>query len=170
MFQRVIRHIDRHFPVREMAAKMTDRRRRPHHKLDTILRCVVAMFLSRAGSVHAMGQTADSSLWRKWLKAELPGEDTVRRTMQTVAPEQLREIIRTVYTIAKRKKMLPPLGGNWQAVIFDATETSSSEFRCCDMCCIRSKKNGRARAKVPPPALWWRPEPPCRQLVAIPTP
>ena len=163
MFQRVIRHIDRHFPVRVMTAKVTDSRRRPHHKLDTILRCVLAMFLSRAGSVHALCQTADSSLWRKWLKTELPGEDTVRRAMQAVAPEQLREIIHTVYAIAKRKKMLPSLAGNWQPVIFDATETSSSEFRCCDGCCIRRKKNGSgsARAMAPPQALWWRPAQPC---------
>ena len=106
-----------------MATKVVDRRRRPHHKLDTIFRCVMAMFLSRAGSVHALGQTADSSLWRKWLKSDLPGENTIRRVMAAIAPEQLRQIIHTVYAIAKRKKMLPPLVGNWQPVIFDATET-----------------------------------------------
>lgn len=166
MFQRAIRYIDRHFPIQTMAARMTDRRRRPHHKLDTILRCVMAMFLSRAGSVHALHQTADSTLWRKWLKSDLPGENTVRRAMAAMTSEQLRQMIHEVYAIAKRKKMLPPLAGNWQPVIFDATETSSSELRCCAGCCVRHKRK-RKRNRRRPGADSGRPMAPTATTAAV---
>jgi hypothetical protein len=42
---------------------------------------------------------------------ELPGENTIRRAMEQVAPDEVRNILHAVYTAAKRKKNVAGAGG-----------------------------------------------------------
>ena len=44
-----------------------------------IVRAVLAMGLCRLGSLNALGQTQDSSFWRRWLGWTLPSPDTIGR-------------------------------------------------------------------------------------------
>jgi hypothetical protein len=64
MFDRLMRYSGRHFHIWNRLQQFTDKRRRPHHKMSSILCSVLAMHLTRTGSVHALQQTADNAFWQ----------------------------------------------------------------------------------------------------------
>ena len=101
------------------------------------------MILSQLGSLNALEQTGSNGFWNKWIGAALPSADTAGKVFSVVDSEQLREIIKHLYSRLKRNKALQPGFGNKVALIIDGHESHSSYLRCCAGCLQRvMHKNG----------------------------
>ena len=125
-----------HIDSRVHAVK--DNRIRPRIKTATIIRSILAMSLSRLGSLNALEQASGHSFWRRWLKTGLPSADTVSYVSTKVEPNTIRPIIKHVYDKLKRNKALKPGYGNSFALIIDGHESSASYLRHCGGCLERT--------------------------------
>lgn len=103
-----------------------------------IVRAVLAMGLCRLGSLNALGQTKDSSLWSKWLAHALPSPDTIGRVAGLVDVEALRALGHHVYERLKRGKALTPPSHGLLALAVDGHETHATYKRHCSGCLERT--------------------------------
>jgi hypothetical protein len=103
-----------------------------------IVRAVLAMCFCRLGSLNALGQTKDSSFWRRWLGRALPSPDTIGRVAGLVDVESLRALGHHLYERLKRGKALrlPPYG--LLALVVDGHETHATYKRHCPGCLERT--------------------------------
>lgn len=102
------------------------------------MRSVLAMILSRVGSLNGLGQTRSDSFWKKWLDGPLPSPDTIARVVAQVDPDSVRAGLRQIYGRLKRKKALPPPWHGLSALILDGHESSASYRRQCGKCLRRN--------------------------------
>ena len=126
------------FHIDSRIEDIKDNRSRPRIKTSTIFRCILAMSLSRLGSLNALEQTGRHSFWRRWLREDLPSADTVSYVSARVEPDTIRPIIRHVYDRLKRNKALNPGYGNHFALIIDGHESSASYLHHCEGCLERT--------------------------------
>lgn len=103
-----------------------------------IVRAVLAMGFCRLGSLHALGQTAGSGFWRRWLGQALPSPDTVGRVAGLVDVESLRALGHHVYERLKRGKALAPPPHGLLALAVDGHETHATYKRHCPACLERT--------------------------------
>jgi hypothetical protein len=103
-----------------------------------IVRAVLAMALCRLGSLNALGQAKDSSLWRRWLGRELPSPDTIGRVAGLVDVESLRSLGHHVYERLKRGKALTAPAHGLLALVVDGHETHATYKRHCKGCLERT--------------------------------
>jgi hypothetical protein len=102
------------------------------------MRAVSVMFLSRLGSLNALGQSRSSRFWEKWLSGSLPSPDTIGRVCAKVDVQGIRALQRQVYSRLKRQKVLKPPGHGLMALIVDGHENLASFRRCCSGCLQRT--------------------------------
>lgn len=103
-----------------------------------IVRAVLAMGLCRLGSLNALGQTQDSSFWRRWLGWTLPSPDTIGRVAGLVDIESLRALGHHIYERLKRGKALAPPSHGLLALVVDGHETHATYKRHCRGCLERT--------------------------------
>lgn len=126
------------FSLSHEIAGIGDGRRRPRIAAGIVVRSLLAMFLARIGSLHALSQTRSSRFWRSWLGAALPSADTLGRVPERLDAEALRQILARLYTRLKRNKALAPTAGGLTALVLDGHESHASYRRWCGGCCRRS--------------------------------
>jgi hypothetical protein len=94
------------------------------------------------GSLNALEQTGDNCFWKDWITdGILPSADTMGRVFNRIGVDQLRLILKQVYSQLKRNKALhPAFRDHLFAVIIDGHESSASYLRCCPDCLKREIK------------------------------
>jgi hypothetical protein len=115
-----------------------DRRVQGRIPTSVIVRAALAMGLCRLGSLNALGQTKDSSFWRRWLYQSLPSPDTIGRVAGLVDVESLRALGHHIYERLKRGKALTPAPHGLLAVVLDGHETHATYKRHCPGCLERT--------------------------------
>jgi hypothetical protein len=103
-----------------------------------IVRAVLAMCFCRLGSLNALGQTAGSGLWRRWLGQALPSPDTIGRVAGLVDLEGIRALGHHLYERLKRGKALAPPAHGLIAAIVDGHELHATYKRHCPGCLERT--------------------------------
>ncbi|RPJ29729.1 MAG: hypothetical protein EHM35_13195 [Planctomycetaceae bacterium] len=103
-----------------------------------IVRAVMAMCFCRLGSLNALGHTAGSSLWRRWLGRGLPSPDTIGRVSGMVDVDGVRALGRHIYERLKRGKALSPPAHGLIAAIVDGHELHATYKRHCPGCLERT--------------------------------
>jgi hypothetical protein len=114
-----------------------DRRCRPQISTAVVMRAVAVMFLSRLGSLNALGQSRPSRFWERWLNDSLPSPDTVGRVCAQVDLEGVRRLQRQIYSRLKRLKVLNPASHGLMALVVDGHESHATFRRCCSGCLQR---------------------------------
>jgi hypothetical protein len=102
-----------------------------------IVRAILAMCLCRLGSLNALGQTAGSSIWRRWLGRDLPSPDTLGRVAGLVDIQGIRSLGHHLYDRLKRGKALEPPAHGLIAAIVDGHELHATYKRHCPGCLER---------------------------------
>ncbi len=95
------------------------------------------MFWARLGSLNALVESAGSRFWKKWLRAQMPSDDSIGRVGTKIRREDLRRSLHHIYTRLKRNKALEGIGGLTVAVL-DGHETRASYLRHCSGCLQRT--------------------------------
>jgi hypothetical protein len=96
------------------------------------------MFLGRFGSLNSLEKTKGKKNWAKILDGgELPSADTLGRVALEIDPEALRTVLVDFYRDLRKKKILPKLGGDLVALVFDGHESMTSYLRTCPGCLAR---------------------------------
>ncbi len=116
---------------------ISDTRKRPRIKTRDIFSSALVMSISRLGSLNALEQTAGNSFWKKWVGDELPSADTIGRVFNLISAEDIRQILKSLYSKLKRNKALRPAVGHKIALIIDGHELNCSYLRACDKCLER---------------------------------
>jgi hypothetical protein len=95
------------------------------------------MFLSRRGSLNALGQTKPSRFWSRWLGRAMPSADSIGRVCALMDATHVRALFHQVYSRLKRMKALEPPGHGLMLAVVDGHETTASRKHCCPECCQR---------------------------------
>jgi hypothetical protein len=114
-----------------------DQRMRSRIKTATVFSAALVMGLSRLGSLNALEQTEENSFWKKWAGDDLPSADTMGRVFSQISCDDMRQILKSLYSKLKRVRALKPAVGNKFALIIDGHESTCSYLRTCDKCLER---------------------------------
>ncbi len=96
------------------------------------------MALGQMGSLNALEQTRGKRYWRRWIKDNLPSADAMGDGFKKMVCDDIREILKYVYSRMKRNKALKPAYGSKSfALILDGHENHSSYLRECAGCLER---------------------------------
>jgi hypothetical protein len=114
-----------------------DGRKQGRIPTSVIVRAILAMCLCRLGSLNALGQTAGSSIWRRWLGRALPSPDTLGRVAGLVDIQGIRSLGHHLYDRLKRGKALEPPEHGLIAAIVDGHELHATYKRHCAGCLER---------------------------------
>ena len=115
-----------------------DRRKQGRIPTAVVLRAAMAMCFCRLGSLNALGQTAGSGLWRRWLGRELPSPDTIGRVASLMDVSGVRALGHHLDDRLKRNKALSPPAHGLIAAVVDGHETHASYKRHCPGCLERT--------------------------------
>lgn len=122
-------------------ARIHDDRLRPRIPARVVVRSLLAMWLTRLGSLNALAQTGRSRFWRHFLGAPLPSADTMGRVPERFETDSIREALHQIYAVLKRNKALPATSHGLTALVLDGHETHASYNRHCAACCVRQVGN-----------------------------
>lgn len=109
-------------------------RLKPRIPTEAVIKCILAMFTARLGSLNALEQTNKSKTWKRWLGADLPSADTIGAVAARTDVDSVRKCLHGVYSQIKRNKALSAKCGGLNALVIDGHETSASYKRCCAEC------------------------------------
>ncbi len=137
MLRRLLRYCDKNYRIDTLLGDVRDTRRRPIIPLRAILQSGLVMALTRMGSLNALEQTRQRGYWRRWIGGALPSADSIGRVCAQVNPDDIRNIIREMYTRLKRNKAIRPVYGKFYAIVIDGHEPNASYVRCCPKCLLR---------------------------------
>ncbi len=100
------------------------------------------MFLARLGSLNALEQ--ERAGWTRRFLLPLASADTIGRVFSLVRTEDLRDILRGVYSRLKRNKARKLVHGH-HVLLLDGHESSASFRRHCPGCLERRLADGRVQ-------------------------
>jgi hypothetical protein len=132
-----LRYSERVFNLSVRIQTIRDQRLRPRIKTPTVFSLALLMGLCRLGSLNALEQTKGNSFWKKWIGDELPSADTIGRVFSMISADDIRQILKSLYSKLKRNKALRPAVGHKFVLIIDGHESTSSYLRTCDKCLTR---------------------------------
>ena len=121
----------------DLLACVHDTRRRPRVSTFSVLSSVLMLFWTRMGSLHALEQTRQRSIWKRWMGQWSPSADTVGRVCAQVELPELREAVYELYSRFRRNKVLLRPRTDLVALILDGHESSASYLRHCAGCLRR---------------------------------
>lgn len=125
-------------------AALRDGRQQGRIPILCIVRSFIVMFLSRLGSLNALSQTRRSRFWSGLLpNGKLSSADTLGRVATKMFADDVRAILRHVYSRLKRGKALPDLPCGLSAAIVDGHETHATYKRRCSGCLARKIKTAK---------------------------
>jgi hypothetical protein len=131
-----------------MIARVRDRRTQPRIKAPSIVKANLVMCLTRMGSLNALGQTKRHCFWENWIKGAFPSITTSGRVFAGIYAEDLRAMLKHIYSRRKRNKSLKAFSLGMYILVLDGHESSASYLRCCDECLqrvIHTKKGDKAQ-------------------------
>ena len=111
----------------------------------TVARSLLAMMLTRLGSLNALEQTQGGSFWGSYLGRDLPSADTLGRVCNGMDPSGLRQIQHALYERLKRNKALEPPAHGLMVAVLDGHESHATYRRCCGGCLKRMVRTAEGR-------------------------
>lgn len=117
-------------------AAVSDRRGQPRIPTPALVKCGLALFWARLGSLHALETVAEAPFWKQWLGRPMASADTMGRVHALLEVGQLRKGLHHIYHCLKRNKALGGIQGLEVAVV-DGHETHASYRRHCPGCLQR---------------------------------
>jgi hypothetical protein len=123
--------------VPDLLARVHDTRRFPRVSTFAVLSSVLMLFWTRMASLHALEQTREQSIWRRWIGQWSPSADTVARVCSLLQLPELREAIYELYARFRRNKVFARSRTELIALILDGHESSASFRRHCSGCLQR---------------------------------
>lgn len=114
-------------------------RKKPQIQTKTAVSSALVMALSQLGSLNALEQTAARKFWQRWIENPLPSADTIGRIFTQIYCNDLRRVIKAVYSKLKRNKALKSLYAGLFVLVIDGHESYSSYLRCCNGCLKRTR-------------------------------
>ena len=133
-----MRYSEKVFNLQEKINNVRGERQKPRILTSTIVSGAVVMALGQMGSLNALEQTRGQRYWRRWIKGDLPSADVFGDEFREIICDDIRGVIKHVYTRMKRNKMLRPVNGGKIALILDGHEIHSSYLRKCSGCLERT--------------------------------
>jgi len=117
-----------------------DHRKRPRVPLSRGIRTLLLMLWVRLGSFNAIEQERPGGRWRRWLRGDIPGAETLGRCAAAADRGDLRRSLADHHHRRRRKKTLKPIAGKWWPLVFDGHESNASFLRSCPQCLKRTVK------------------------------
>ena len=137
MLRRALRYADKRFCLGQRLDATSDPRQRRRIPWSVMLRSMMVVVMARLGSLNASKLAHDTKVRRFWVNGVFPSADRLGDIADLVAAEELRGIMRAVYTGLKRGKMIEPVHG-FLPLVLDGHEVCASYQRCCPACLERS--------------------------------
>lgn len=138
ILRRLLKYSDKVYRLSSLTNGVKDFRIKPQVKTSVVVNSSLVMALTRLGSLNALEQTSQAVFWERFAGGELPSADTTGRVFARLNCDDLRSVIRFIYTRLKRNKNLKSaLPGGLFALIVDGHESSNSYYRCCKGCLER---------------------------------
>jgi hypothetical protein len=117
----------------EVLDKVTDARPQPRTPTTLVLKCALAMFWARLGSLNALETLSNARFWKRWLEGAMISADTMGRVHAVLEVGQLRDGLHQFYSRLKRNKALP-LNLGLDVAVLDGHEQHASYLRHCSGC------------------------------------
>jgi hypothetical protein len=125
------------YDLEGMILRVRDKRQEPRIKTPCVVKAALVMCLTRMGSLHAMGQTKSHPFWEKWIEGTFPSDRTIGRVFAGIYTEDLRAMLKQIYSCRKRNKSLKRVLGGKRMLVLDGHESSASYSRSCKGCLQR---------------------------------
>ena len=137
---RLLRYAEKVFDLsNEVLDKIDDERQQPRKPTSAALKCALAMFWARLGSLNALETVSTARFWKRWLEGETISADTIGRVHAALHVNQLRNGLHEFYSRLKRNKALP-LNLGLDVAVLDGHEQHASYRRHCSGCRQRTVK------------------------------
>jgi len=146
MFTRVIKYSNKHFDLFDLINNITDARQKPQIACSDIAASILSILFCSLGSLNKFNTSRDISYVLD-IAAKVPSSSTVARSSDTMDLDAIREILKSIYLKAKRKKMIEPFNGRYIGII-DGHEICSSDIHWCKACSIRNVSKIEGEAKL----------------------
>jgi len=146
MLRRLAGYLQRTWDFHSIIQAQGDSRMKPQIPTANVFLSVFVLFASRLGSLNILEQHL--RMPRYWRSLAIPSADTIGYCLKRLDLERLRDSLAKIAHQAKRKKSLtkvsdPSKGQKGQSVAaLDGHELWSSQKRCCQECCVRTKRMG----------------------------
>lgn len=137
ILRRLLAYAEKLVGLTSFLQSLIDSRPRPRISTEVVASSLLVMFLSRVGSLNALGQTRASRFWRVLLRQTLPSADSLGRIAALIEPTGLRAELVVLYSQLKANKALTPTGFGLMALALDGHESHTSYERHCEGCCLR---------------------------------
>jgi hypothetical protein len=118
-------------------SQIKDARIYPQIPTIVVAKGVLAMHLSRLGSLNAFEQLKRSRKLLEFMGASLPSADTLGRVFNLINPDTIRAVNHRIYECLKRNKALLPPWHGLMALAVDGHESHATYKRCCEGCLTR---------------------------------
>jgi len=143
MLRRTLRYADKRFCLGQRLDGTCDPRQRRRIPWPVMVRSVMVLVLARIGSLNASKASRDSKVRHGWVGDVFPSADRIGDMAALMRADDLRDVIRAVYTALKRGKMIEPVQG-FLPLVLDGHEVCASYARCCPAC-LQRDVNGRTQ-------------------------
>lgn len=133
-----MRYSDKVFNLRYEIEHVRSGRQKPRILTRTVVSGALVMALGQMGSLNALEQTRMQRYWRRRIKDNLPSADVFGDEFSEIICDDIRGVIKHVYSRMKRNKALKPAYGSKSfALILDGHENHNSYLRKCEGCLER---------------------------------
>lgn len=132
-------YLERRLPeVVEALDAVGDARTLPRIPTARVVRALLAMHLTRIGSLNSLEQTRRSAPWQRLVAGPLPSADTLGRVAEGLDLAAIRRAHRALYSRLKRDKALRAAWCGLVPLVVDGHESTASYRRCCAGCLTRT--------------------------------
>jgi len=146
MFTRVIKYSNKYFNLFSLINDITDARAKPQIATSDIAASILSILFCSLGSLNKFNVSRDISAVSN-MAGRIPSASTIARTSDTIELDCLRKILKSIYSKAKRSKMIEPYCGKYIGVI-DGHEICSSEIHWCESCSVRNVSKIEGEVKL----------------------
>lgn len=116
--------------------------------MESVLSAGLVMAVGQLGSLNALEQRQGPSYWRRWVGGKKASADTMGYAFARMEAEDLRGMMRHVYSRLKRNKALDSIRAGLIALVLDGHESHNSQKRCCAGCLQRRLKIKESGTKI----------------------
>lgn len=136
------------FDLRNVIRSIGDSRQRRQIAMEYIFAVGLVMAVGQMGSLNAIEQRQGPSYWRRWVGGKVASADALGYGFGRVECNDIRCMMRQVYSRLKRNKALCALRAGLIALVLDGHESHNSQKRCCCGCLQRRLKTKDNKTKI----------------------
>ena len=136
MFKRIIDYSNKYFKLFDLIKNTSDARAKPQIATSDIASSILSILFCSLGSLNKFNTSREIS-YASNIAAKVPSASTIARVSDTIDLEYLRQILKSIYSKAKRSKMIEPYCGKYIGVL-DGHEICSSDIHWCSQCSARN--------------------------------